>query len=145
MIDSTGTGAFANGKAAQILTQVPGRGGDISPNGRVPGQQKRSLQKRAENVNRDYPVKVAIPAGTQCNGSFGGQSNVCLLKIANANAAGPFGGVVAFQIADKAAAGKAAAAPSGTTSASGTAAALPANACVCTCIPSAASALTSST
>ncbi|KAF2148424.1 cell surface protein [Myriangium duriaei CBS 260.36] len=147
MIDSTGTGAFANGQPGQILTQVPGNGGNISPSGKVPGQNnRRGLVKRAANVNKDYPVKVAIPAGTKCTGTVGSQSNVCLLKIANANAAGPFGGVVAFQIADKAAAPAAAATgATGTTGTSPAAGTLPANACVCTCIPSAAAPAASST
>ncbi|KAF2150901.1 hypothetical protein K461DRAFT_280932 [Myriangium duriaei CBS 260.36] len=114
MVDSTGTGAFANGAVAEVATQVPGRGGNISPSGKVPGQANRrwllsrSLMKRAANVNKDYPVKVNIPAGTTCTGTMGGQQNVCLLKIANSNPAGPFGGVIAFQIAGNNAAAPAA-------------------------------------
>lgn len=80
------------------------------------------LQKRAANVNKDFPVEIAVPAGTTCSGTAGGQSNVCFMKIANckcwgkivlqvnltdmetANPAGPFGGVIAFQIAGASAA-----------------------------------------
>jgi len=40
-----------------------------------------------------------MPTGTTCTGSMAGQENVCLVKIANANAAGPFGGVIAVQMA----------------------------------------------
>ncbi|GAM87572.1 hypothetical protein ANO11243_055990 [Dothideomycetidae sp. 11243] len=138
MIDSGATGAFANGSPAKVVTQVPGNGGNIEPNGQVPGQKIRrsNLVKRAENVNKDYPVKVAIPAGTQCTGTHGGQSNVCFLKIANNNPAGPFGGVVAFQIA---AAASSAAPTSTSTAGTGTLAgnAAAASACVCTCIPTA--------
>ena len=84
----------------------------------------RGLVKRAANVNKDYPFKVMIPAGTTCTGTMGGQSNVCLLKVANNNAAGPFGGVVAFQIANAAGAGTAAAgAAAPAASSAGTAAA----------------------
>lgn len=44
-------------------------------------------------------MAFSIPAGTTCTGSMAGQSNVCLVKIANSNKAGPFGGVVAIQMA----------------------------------------------
>ncbi len=40
-----------------------------------------------------------VPAGIKCTGTINGVQNVCLAKIANSNGAGPFGGVVAFQIA----------------------------------------------
>lgn len=45
-------------------------------------------------------MAFSVPAGTTCSGSMGGQSNVCLVKIANSNPAGPFGGVIAVQMAD---------------------------------------------
>jgi len=103
MVDSTGVGKFASGTKAAITTQVPGKGGNIA----APKQRrfiprtlvKMGLLKRASNVNEDYPVAVSIPAGTTCTGTAAGQKNICLVKIANANAAGPFGGVVAFQMA----------------------------------------------
>jgi len=112
LVDSTGTGAFESATEADVVTQVPGANGNIEPDGTVPkGKFRRWLGKRAANVNQDYPVKVSVPAGTTCTGSAGGQSNVCLLKIANANPAGPFGGVVAFQIAGASSNSTAAAAP----------------------------------
>jgi hypothetical protein len=55
------------------------------------------LQKRASNVNEDYPFAATIPAGTNCTGTVAGNSNVCLVKIVNPSGAGPFGGVVAIQ------------------------------------------------
>lgn len=45
-------------------------------------------------------LKVAIPAGTTCSGTVGNLQNVCLLKVANPSGAGPFGGVIAFQMAN---------------------------------------------
>jgi len=106
MIDSTGTGAFSTGTKAVVTTQVPGKKGNINPNGTTNKRSllartliKYGLMKRAANVNKNFPIKIAIPAGTSCTGTAGGQSNVCLVKIANANPAGPFGGVVAMQIA----------------------------------------------
>lgn len=103
VVDPTAKGDFASGTAAKVTTQVPGQNGNILPNGNVPrGISRlwnRMLNKRAANVNKDFPVAVTIPAGTTCSGTAGGQSNVCFVKIANSNPAGPFGGVVAFQIA----------------------------------------------
>ncbi|KAF2634073.1 hypothetical protein P280DRAFT_37206 [Massarina eburnea CBS 473.64] len=121
MIDSTGTGAFSDGVKADVVTDVPGNKGNIKSNGVVPrtvelwALRARGLVKRASNVNKDYPVKIAVPAGTTCSGTAGGQSNVCFMKIANSNPAGPFGGVIAFQMA-----GASAATGNSTTAAAGT-------------------------
>jgi hypothetical protein len=60
---------------------------------------KIGLMKRAANVNEDFPFAATIPAGIKCTGTVAGQSNVCLVKIVNPSGAGPFGGVVAIQIA----------------------------------------------
>ncbi|KAH7138163.1 hypothetical protein B0J11DRAFT_500404 [Dendryphion nanum] len=101
IIDPGATGAFSNGIEANVTLDVPGNKGNIKPNGVVPRDLGFwSLTKRAgaKNVNLDFPMKIQIPEGTACNGSVGGQENVCFLKIANSNKAGPFGGVVAFQI-----------------------------------------------
>ncbi|KAK2034722.1 hypothetical protein LX32DRAFT_678808 [Colletotrichum zoysiae] len=105
VLDPTGTGAFSQGVMLKVVQQVPGKGGNIRPDGSVPGG-KRSLweramsviYKRASNVNMDFPMKFEVPAGTTCSGTMGGQSNVCLVKIANSNKAGPFGGTVPIQI-----------------------------------------------
>ncbi|KAE9378573.1 hypothetical protein N431DRAFT_400316 [Stipitochalara longipes BDJ] len=104
IVDPTGTGQFASGTEADVTTQVPGKNGNILPDGQVARAVSRvfarmGLHKRAANVNKDYPFTVAIPAGTTCTGTAGGQSGVCLVKFANSNPAGPFGGVFAMQIA----------------------------------------------
>ncbi|KAG5996237.1 hypothetical protein E4U54_002632 [Claviceps lovelessii] len=101
IIDPTGTGKFSRGISAKVMTQVPGRKGYIKPNKDMKGaggSRTRRLDKRAANVNKDFPLKVAIPAGTSCRGSVAGMSDVCLLKLANPSRAGPFGGVIAFQM-----------------------------------------------
>lgn len=102
VIDPTGTGAFSTGTEATITQQVPGTKGNIA----APKQRglitrtlvKMGIVKRASNVNEDFPISMTIPAGTTCTGTMGGQSNVCLVKIANPSGAGPFGGVVAMQM-----------------------------------------------
>lgn len=66
---------------------------------------KMGLMKRARNVNEDYPFSATIPAGTKCTGTVAGQENVCLVKIVNPSGAGPFGGVVAIQMAGATTAG----------------------------------------
>jgi hypothetical protein len=72
----------------------------------------------------DFPINVAVPAGTTCSGTMAGQQNVCFMKIANSNNAGPFGGVIAFQMAGAGGA----AAGNGTAAAAAPAAAAPATA-----------------
>ncbi|ESZ90779.1 hypothetical protein SBOR_8850 [Sclerotinia borealis F-4128] len=109
IVDPTATGTFSEGTQAKVTTQVPGKKGKIA----APKQRSimmRSLVnmgivKRASNVNEDYPIKVAIPAGMTCTGTMGGQENVCMVKLANPSGAGPFGGVAAFQMASAATAG----------------------------------------
>ncbi|CZR65209.1 probable gEgh 16 protein [Phialocephala subalpina] len=103
IVDPTGTGAFSTGTKLAVTQQVPGKNGNIA----APKQRSliaRSLVamgivKRASNVNEDYPFAATIPAGTTCTGTVGGQSGVCLVKIVNPSNAGPFGGVIAMQMA----------------------------------------------
>ncbi|KAI1855441.1 hypothetical protein JX265_007724 [Neoarthrinium moseri] len=106
VLDPTGTGAFANGTMLTTTTQVPGTNGNIkaSKNNRsLWTRAMDSIMKRAANVNEDHNMAFSVPAGTTCSGTMAGQSNVCLVKIANSNKAGPFGGVVAIQMAGSAA------------------------------------------
>lgn len=44
----------------------------------------------------DYPLKVQMPQGMTCSGSAGGVNNVCIVRVRNGAAAGPFGGSAAF-------------------------------------------------
>ena len=119
MIDPTGTGAFSTGVQANVTQDVPGNKGNIKANGQVPRSleywalQARGLVKRASNVNQDFPIAVRVPAGTTCWGTAAGQQNVCFMKIAHSNKAGPFGGVIAFQMTGGAASNTTAAAGAG--------------------------------
>jgi len=101
--DPTGTGSFSTGTQMTVTQQVPGTKGNIAaPKQRrfVPRMLvKMGIVKRASNVNEDYPFTATMPAGMSCTGTVGGQSGVCLVKIANPSGAGPFGGVVAVQMA----------------------------------------------
>ncbi|TVY29440.1 hypothetical protein LHYA1_G001884 [Lachnellula hyalina] len=115
IVDPTGTGAFSQGTQCDITTQVPGTNGNIA----APKQRrflprmlvKMGIVKRASNVNEDYPIAISMPADMACTGTVGGQSGVCLVKIANPSGAGPFGGVVAMQVAGAASGNSTAAAP----------------------------------
>lgn len=117
VIDPTGTGAFSKGTMLDVVTQVPGQNGNIA----APKKQKQQrspwtrITRRAANVNENFPIQVAVPAGIKCTGTVAGQKNVCLVKLANMNKNGPFGGVVAVQMADAQAADAQAAAGKGTT------------------------------
>lgn len=109
VVDTTGTGKFKKGTELSVITQVPGNDGNIQPDADV--EEKRSLWTRgleavglkkrsAANINKDFPMAFSFPDGLQCTGEISGIENVCLVKIANANDAGPFGGVVAIQMTD---------------------------------------------
>lgn len=108
VLDTTGTGAFSTGTKLAVTQQVPGTKGNIA----APKQRRfiprmlvsMGIMKRASNVNEDYPFAATVPAGTTCSGTVGGQSGVCLVKIVNPSGAGPFGGVMAMQMAGGAAA-----------------------------------------
>ncbi|KAL2075120.1 hypothetical protein VTL71DRAFT_62 [Oculimacula yallundae] len=102
ILDTTGTGAFSQGTKLEVTKQVPGKNGNI----RAPKDRRfyrrvliaAGIVKRASNVNTDEPMSIKVPPGVKCTGTVAGQSNVCLVKIANTNPAGPFGGVLAVQI-----------------------------------------------
>ncbi|KAF2738348.1 cell surface protein [Polyplosphaeria fusca] len=101
VIDTTATGAFAQGIHAHVVMNVPGKNGNMRPNGTLPrALHALGLAKRAANVNLDFPFQVLVPGRTKCGGNVAGQEKVCFMKIANSNKAGPFGGVVAFQMVD---------------------------------------------
>jgi hypothetical protein len=105
---------------------VPGNNGNIAATKEsfIPRMLiKVGLMKRAANVNKDFPFAATIPAGTTCSGTVAGQSNVCLVKIVNPSGAGPFGGVIAMQMAGTGAAASNSTAGAATASADTTAAA----------------------
>lgn len=81
MVDATSGGTDpAAFKTAAVTKNVPGIGvGGLSA---------------AQTT--DFPVEMQMPAGMTCSGSVGGASNVCVAKLMNAAAAGPFGGSIAF-------------------------------------------------
>ncbi|OAA48433.1 cell surface protein (Mas1) [Metarhizium rileyi] len=47
-------------------------------------------------TNTDFPVKVQMPQGMTCDGKAGAAENVCIVRLQNGAAAGPFGGSAAF-------------------------------------------------
>ncbi|KAI1120147.1 hypothetical protein F5Y10DRAFT_258995 [Nemania abortiva] len=97
MIDPTGTGKYANGVATTATSDMVGQRGNVVQR----ALRAIGIQKRATNVGADATFSVKIPAGIKCTGkdATSKQSNFCLLKVANNNNNGPFGGNVAFQIA----------------------------------------------
>ncbi|KAI9146982.1 hypothetical protein HJFPF1_13012 [Paramyrothecium foliicola] len=102
VIDPTGTGAYSQGIKATATSNMVGNGkGNVVQRAVDVIMRAVGFQKRATNVGADAEFKVDIPAGTTCTGNdpASGMTNFCLLKVANNNGAGPFGGNVAFQIA----------------------------------------------
>lgn len=105
VLDATGTGAFSTGTTLATTTDVPGTNGNcpksITKKSFVRDLLERSgvVAKRATNVNVDFPMAFSVPAGTTCTGTVDGQANTCLVKIANNNNNGPFGGTIAIQMA----------------------------------------------
>ncbi|EMD90563.1 hypothetical protein COCC4DRAFT_186731 [Bipolaris maydis ATCC 48331] len=80
-IDATSGGTDpAAFQKAQVTQNVPGIG--------IGGLSAAS--------STDFPVKVQMPAGMTCQGTSGGVSNVCVVRLQNAALAGPFGGSGAF-------------------------------------------------
>ena len=81
MVDATSGGTDPKAfKTAEVTQNVPGIGiGGLSA---------------AQTM--DFPVAIQMPAGTVCSGSVAGASGVCVAKLQNSAAAGPFGGSVAF-------------------------------------------------
>ncbi|PMD36368.1 cell surface protein [Hyaloscypha variabilis F] len=103
LVDESATGKWSTAKSATVSTQVPGTDGNVVT--------KRSLLSRAlikmglitaraTNVNEDHAFAVDIPSGTSCTGTINGISNLCLVKVSNNNANGPFGGVFAVQMSN---------------------------------------------
>lgn len=54
VLDSTGTGTFSSGQMLDVVTQVPGTGGNIAPGADKRSLWQRYVTKRASNVNEDY-------------------------------------------------------------------------------------------
>ncbi|KAF2011615.1 hypothetical protein BU24DRAFT_486372 [Aaosphaeria arxii CBS 175.79] len=109
VIDTTASGSFSNGTEAEILLDIPGKNGNLNPDASIPRslslaalstRTNHLLRRGAKTVNRDYTFRVAVAGDTKCEGKVAGLDGVCFMKIANENAAGPFGGVVAFQMVD---------------------------------------------
>jgi len=102
IMDTTGTGAYSTGTQLVATSDMVGNGkGNVVQRNVERALKAVGILKRATNVGADAPFSVKIPAGTTCTGSdaTSGMTNFCLMKIANNNNAGPFGGNVAFQIA----------------------------------------------
>ncbi|KAJ9148996.1 Cell surface protein [Pleurostoma richardsiae] len=101
LVDESATGKWSTASDATVTTQVPGNEGNAPTKRGLVNWAKNKMgvvSKRAENVNKDYDFAVEIPAGTSCNGTINGISNLCLVKVSNNNANGPFGGVFAVQM-----------------------------------------------
>lgn len=76
---SGGTDEAAMQKA-KVTQNVPGLG----------------IQGLSLATNTDFEMKIQMPAGMTCDATVAGTPNVCVMRVRNGAAAGPFGGSVAF-------------------------------------------------
>lgn len=80
-IDGTSGGTDPDAfQTAEVTQDVPGFG----------------IQGLSLATNTEFPLTVQMPAGMTCEGSVGGAENVCIVRVRNGAAAGPFGGSAAF-------------------------------------------------
>jgi hypothetical protein len=87
--------------AGPLTAEVDGTSGGTDPNAfqtaevtqDVPGLGVQGLSLA---TNTDFPLTVQMPAGMTCDASVGGADNVCVVRVRNGAAAGPFGGSAAF-------------------------------------------------
>lgn len=80
-VDGTSGGTDPNAfQTAEVTQDVPGLG----------------IQGLSLATNTDFPLTVQMPAGMTCDASVGGADNVCIVRVRNGAAAGPFGGSAAF-------------------------------------------------
>ncbi|KAK4125822.1 hypothetical protein N657DRAFT_670013 [Parathielavia appendiculata] len=79
-IDGTSGGTDPDAfQTAQVTQDVPGFAGGLSL-----------------ATSRDFPLTVQMPAGMTCDATVAGVDNVCIVRVRNGAAAGPFGGSAAF-------------------------------------------------
>ncbi|KAF2727019.1 cell surface protein [Polyplosphaeria fusca] len=67
-------------QSAEVTQDVPGLG----------------IQGLSLATSTEFPMQIQMPAGMTCDATVGGASNVCVARVRNGAAAGPFGGSVAF-------------------------------------------------
>ncbi|GAB1316506.1 Cell surface protein [Madurella fahalii] len=80
-IDGTSGGTDESAfQQAEVTQDVPGFG----------------FQGLSLATSRDFPLTVQMPAGMTCDATVAGVDNVCIVRVRNGAAAGPFGGSAAF-------------------------------------------------
>jgi len=80
-VDGTSGGTDAAAfQRASVTQDVPGLG----------------FQGLSLATNKDFPLQVQMPAGMTCDATVAGVNNVCVVRVRNGAAAGPFGGSAAF-------------------------------------------------
>lgn len=80
-VDGTSGGTDADAfQTAEVTQDVPGVGfGGLSL-----------------ATSTEFPLEVRMPEGMTCDGTVAGVDNVCVVRVRNGAAAGPFGGSAAF-------------------------------------------------
>lgn len=80
-VDGTSGGTDAAAfQDAEVTQDVPGLG----------------VQGISLATSTEFPMQIKMPAGMTCDATVAGVNNVCVARVRNGAAAGPFGGSVAF-------------------------------------------------
>lgn len=86
-VDGTSGGTDPDAfQTAEVTQDVPGLG----------------IQGLSLATNTDFPLQVQMPAGMTCDATVAGVDNVCVVRVRNGAAAGPFGGSAAFTMSSAA-------------------------------------------
>jgi hypothetical protein len=87
--------------AGPMTAEVDGTSGGTDPDAFVNAEVSQDvpgfgIQGLSLATNTEFPLTVQMPAGMTCDASVGGADNVCIVRVRNGAAAGPFGGSAAF-------------------------------------------------
>ncbi|EPS38882.1 hypothetical protein H072_7368 [Dactylellina haptotyla CBS 200.50] len=72
-----------------------------APYGQVPGVQGLKFLPKSNLTPIEHPFRVFMPANLKCTGSYGGMSDICMVRCQNNAPNGFFGGCIAIQVVNK--------------------------------------------
>ncbi|KAF2683917.1 hypothetical protein K458DRAFT_431555 [Lentithecium fluviatile CBS 122367] len=87
--------------AGPFTADVDGTSGGTDPNAFQPAEVTKDVpglgvQGISLATSTEFDMQIKMPAGMTCDATVAGVNNVCVARVRNGAAAGPFGGSVAF-------------------------------------------------
>ncbi|KAJ6261663.1 hypothetical protein Dda_2461 [Drechslerella dactyloides] len=85
--------------AGPLVAKIDAFSGGISPEAFVVAKMIKNVPGtggNSKNTMTDFDIAVQMPEGMVCGATVAGVSGVCIVRVNNAAAAGPFGGAAAF-------------------------------------------------